>query len=282
MDIVVNAASGTVSTPVIDRLEQAGLEAEIRIARNSSQLTEELERASSNESFGVAGGDGSVSSAAQLATQRRRQLAVIPMGTLNHFAKDIGIPTVDDAISALRSGRTRSVDVGELQTEAGTNVFLNNVCFGLYPQFVQERVRHEHHWTKWIAAAIALLHVVRDAQPVEVSIDGSRELVWLLFVGNGRYGEEGLSPTSRADLSDGLLDVRIVRARHKYRVKHLMRAIWRSSRKERYIQFDATNIEVLPGTGSTLVARDGEVDEVDGPVTIVKHRSGLTVFAPHN
>jgi diacylglycerol kinase family enzyme len=80
--------------------------------------------------LGVAGGDGTVSAVAAVATEARVPLVVIPAGTRNHFARDLGLDIRNpvSALSALRAGGLAQVDLGRV----GSRVFVNNVSFGAY------------------------------------------------------------------------------------------------------------------------------------------------------
>ncbi len=80
--------------------------------------------------LGVAGGDGTVSAVAAVAAEARRPLVVIPAGTRNHFARDLGLNITNpaSAVTALRAGDPAQVDLGRV----GSRVFVNNVSFGAY------------------------------------------------------------------------------------------------------------------------------------------------------
>lgn len=73
--------------------------------------------------LGMAGGDGSVGCAARVASEGGRALGVIPGGTLNHFARELGHETVEDARASLESRWVADVDLGD----AGGVAFVNNV-----------------------------------------------------------------------------------------------------------------------------------------------------------
>ena len=102
----------------------------------------------------AAGGDGTISAVAARLLGSHRTLGVIPGGTLNHFAKDLGIPQdFTGAIAVLRARAIRRVDVAELNGRP----FLNNSSLGLYPEIVREREQFQKHGVrKWIAFAGAV------------------------------------------------------------------------------------------------------------------------------
>jgi diacylglycerol kinase family enzyme len=82
--------------------------------------------------LGVAGGDGTASAVAAVAAEARRPLLVIPAGTRNHFARDLGLDVTKpaSALTALRAGHLTPVDLGRV----GSRVFVNNVSFGAYAE----------------------------------------------------------------------------------------------------------------------------------------------------
>ena len=87
-------------------------------------------------------------------------LGVLPLGTLNHFAKDLGIPEkLEDAVALITAGHTRRVDLGEVNGE----IFINNSSLGIYPYLVSDRERQTSATgrTKWVAASLAFLRVLR-------------------------------------------------------------------------------------------------------------------------
>src|SRR4029450_8027864 len=103
------------------------------------------------------GGDGTVSCAASVMAGGEKPLGILPLGTLNHFARDIGLPTdLDAAAAAISAGRWRDVDVGEVNGR----VFVNNCSLGVYPEAVRGREsRRDRGAPKWPA----MLQAMRDA-----------------------------------------------------------------------------------------------------------------------
>jgi diacylglycerol kinase family enzyme len=110
----------------------------------------------------AAGGDGTSSTVAQHLVGTPGVLGVLPAGTLNHFARDIGVADHDVALGVLARGRPRAVDVGR----AGDRHFLNNAVVGLYPEAVEERGRVQHRVGKWPGLALGWLEVLARAIPL--------------------------------------------------------------------------------------------------------------------
>ncbi|HEX5097219.1 MAG TPA: diacylglycerol kinase family protein, partial [Acidimicrobiia bacterium] len=160
----------------------------------------------------VAGGDGTIRCAAEVLANTDVALLPIPAGTHNHFAKALGIATLDDAILAAKTGHRAAIDVARVNGK----LFVNNSSLGTYPGVVAEREQHEGRMPKPLANVIAVFHQLRAGRRLTVDIDGRPRRAWLVFVGNGAYGENLVDITTRESLRDGVLDVRIVRADQRF------------------------------------------------------------------
>jgi diacylglycerol kinase family enzyme len=156
----------------------------------------------------VAGGDGTVNAAARHLAGTGIPLLVIPAGTLNHFAHELGVHTLDDAVAALRSGGAVRVGVARIDDR----VLLNTCGIRLYADLVAFRSRWQRHVGRWPSLVAGLFHVVRHGDVLPVLIDGHARLVWMIFIGNGRYHPPGFAPAYRRSLDDDRLDVRIIDA----------------------------------------------------------------------
>lgn len=228
--------------------------------------------------LGVAGGDGTVCTAANVALDRDIPLIVIPAGTLNHFARAIGIASIDDAIKAIREGAVASVDAAEI---AG-RTFLNTASVGIYSDLVDIREQLEGRFGKWLALVIALARVLRRARPTRLEIDGRSLTVWLAFAGNCRYSSDGLAPTRRERLDDGSLDVRYVLAGRRFgRLRLLGSAIvGRLDRTPVYNAYAARSINVRSLDTPVRLAYDGETFDGPSSFEIRKRNEHLRVVVP--
>jgi len=278
--IVVNPDAG----PAIRRSPTEAIgavlpEAEIIELDDGLELDDALDKAvASGGVIGMSGGDGSLNAAAGRAHKEGRPLLVLPGGTLNHFARDLGVDSIDDAAEAVACGRTVSVDLAEIAGRA----FLNTASFGAYVDLVDARERIEHRVGKWPAALISLARVLRSSAPVDVDIDGRRREVWLIFIGNCRYQPAGFRPRSRARLDDGLLDIRVVdRGRRYARVRLLLSALTgRLDRSPIYDAWTAEEVRVTSHQGPLRLARDGETFDGPDEFVVTKFDEPLRVFAP--
>jgi len=235
------------------------------------------EAADGAEVLGVAGGDGSVNAAAAFALEHGLPLLVVPAGTLNHFARDVGLETVDDVADALERGSVAEVDVALVADQ----VFLNTASIGWYAELVKARERLEHRVGKWPAVLVAVGHVLRTKPPLDVEIDGRRRRVWMVFFGNCRYRPAGFTPSWRERLDDGLVDVRVVDAAVPGARARLLAAVLTGSlgRSRAYEQRTTSSVEVRSLQGALGVSRDGEVSDGPGRLTVRKSDRRLRVYA---
>jgi diacylglycerol kinase family enzyme/membrane-associated phospholipid phosphatase len=235
------------------------------------------------EVLAVAGGDGTMNAGAQAALKHNVPLLPIPGGTLNRFARTLGIETAPDAIAAYRSGCLARVDVGRIEQSEGEDlVFLNTASFGAYTDLVDRRERLEDRLGKWPALAVAAIRVLRNWEPQQVVIDGRLRHVWLAFIGNCEYGTRGTTPTWRRRLSDGRLDIRLItttgpagrlRALAAVLVGHLHLT-------PGYSAWYAGSLRLAAPEGDLRIARDGETCTVQPGVVFTKHAAALQVFCP--
>jgi diacylglycerol kinase family enzyme len=209
--VLINTGSGSSTDEsrkkIKDALARAGLEARI-VTVAGAEIRGAAERAAgAGDALIAAGGDGTVSTVAAVAVRTGALFGVIPLGTLNHFAKDTGIPLdVDAAVAAVAAGRVAALDTGELNGRT----FVNNASVGFYARLVRERqLEQRRGHSKWTAFAIGLARAWRHyhQMTVRMTVDG-KALVRrtpFLFVGNGDYVDEGLGLGRRTSLTTGHL-----------------------------------------------------------------------------
>ena len=190
--------------PIARAADARGWDARILLCSGGSDLHALAQQARAAGGLVVAGGgDGSVAAVAAALVGTDVVLGVLPMGTLNHFAKDMGIPlALEKAVQTLFTGRVARVDVGEVNGR----VFLNNSSIGFYPRIVREREREQREgYSKWRAFAQAAALIVRRSRTLHVELDDAhgRHQSYdtpFLFVGNNRYALAGFEIGTRAAL----------------------------------------------------------------------------------
>jgi diacylglycerol kinase family enzyme/membrane-associated phospholipid phosphatase len=280
LTIVINPSArsgrGTDST---DELRTALPAARIVALDDGVDLGSALRRAAAGaRALGIVGGDGSINAAAVVALERECALVVIPGGTLNHFARDLGLETVADAISAVQQGQLVEVDVGTIDGRP----FLNTASFGSYPKLVEAREALEDSIGKWAALGVALARVLRHDEPFEVTIDGRAHNIWMIFIGNCAYEPPGFAPATRSRLDDGSFDVRIVDGAHPYaRLRLIFAALTGNLARSRvYTRQLVSSVDFAIGSDNQMLAADGEVFAGHAAFRVAKHSRRLLVYAP--
>nr|WP_314174350.1 phosphatase PAP2 family protein [Streptomyces sp. DSM 40971] len=241
--------------------------------------------------LGVCGGDGTVNAAASCAVRAGVPLAVLPGGTHNHFAFDLGVEEFADTCRAVQSGHAVAVDLGRFtpqpepgaaagEAERKAGYFLNTFSLGAYPELVRIRERWAHRIGPWPAGVLAALRVLRTSGPVEAGLGGKERALWLLFAGNCAY-RVGMAPVRRHDLADGMLDVRLVKAGRWARTRLFIAAL--TSAVDRSPLHSTTRLrrlmitDIPPGTHLTY---DGEVARAPGRLLLDKKHEALRVYRP--
>lgn len=265
--VLVNPNSGVDGEDPGEELAAAWPAARLVFTKPDTDLTEQLdaELDASDQpvrALGVAGGDGTVAAVAAVAVARGLPLVVVPAGTLNHFARDLGVAGLPDAVEAVCKGTAVAVDLGAVQVDdAPPRWFVNTASLGGYPDLVTLRKHWESRWGKWPAGAAALIRVLREANPLTARINGVPCKVWLVFVGNGLYRPRGFAPTTRHHLDAGLLDDRYVRADLRFsRTRFLVGAMAGALERSRtYVQQERDELQVEIVGPPVALATDGEV-----------------------
>ena len=275
--LLVNTSAGRASSRLVRRLAEELPKATVIETDAGQDLLAQLRHAAASARIlGVAGGDGTVSAASAIALETGLPLLVIPAGTFNHFAADLGVRSAQDAVAALRAGEAVAVDVGC----AGSRTFINISSTGIYVDLVKAREQLQPLLSKRPAEVIALIQVLRRSHPHELILNGKRKRLWLYFAGNCRYEPAGMAPVYRPDLSDGYLDIRIVEAAPLARSRLVASVITGTLGRCRvYRSWRAGSAEIRSADGQPIwLSVDGEVATEESGLVQGKHRHGLLVY----
>jgi diacylglycerol kinase family enzyme len=296
---VVNETAGTVErspdgfrATLAEAFDRHGIAADLEFLP-SGQIREAAERARARAERGdidavvVGGGDGTINTVAGLIAGTGIPLGILPLGTLNHFAKDLGIPLdLDGAVEVIGGAHARPVDVAEVNGR----VFVNNSSVGMYPYMVldRERRRAQHGQAKWVATVWAVLRTLRYLPRRRLSIcaQGWTEpcRTPCLFVGNNEYGLTGASLGKRARLDDGELWLYVARQGSRASLVWLAAkaalGLIDQMRDLRILKVESAEIDAR--TSRLLVGIDGEVAILRPPLRYRTHQGALRVFAPAN
>jgi diacylglycerol kinase family enzyme len=264
----------------------AGREARVTVARNGGELRAAMQQAVDDgcTTLMAGGGDGTINTAASVIVGRPVQLGVLPLGTLNHFAKDLGIPLeLDAAADIVLNGRECRVDVGEVNG----HIFLNNSSLGLYPAIVRLRDRHQAGGLgKWVAALWASLIVMRRNPFMAVRIIAEGKAVVrrtpLVFIGNNEYRMTGLHAGSRDSLASEHLAVYVLNADRRESLLRLgLQVLLRGAEQVKELDLlTVENATIETRRPRLQVALDGEVVVLQSPLEYRIRPSALRVMVP--
>lgn len=231
------------------------------------------------------GGDGTLNAVASRLVGSDTRLGVLPMGTLNHFAKDLGIPLeLPQALQTLATGVEMNVDVGEVNGHH----FLNNSSIGLYPDIVRDRERQQQRLGrgKWAAFVWAMCGAIRRFPFLDVRLilDGTERAhrTPFVFVGNNTYQMTGFQIGSRECLTDGKLSIYVTERPTRLRLFILgLRALGARLRQtEDFKVMTALSLSIATRHRNLRVATDGEVRRLDTPLNYKVHAGALKVIVP--
>jgi diacylglycerol kinase family enzyme len=290
--LILNASAGSgctreVAETFVDKFRTCGLDASVTLAKDGSALAKAAEDAVRHGSKIVVagGGDGTLNAVASAMVGTDIVFGVLPLGTLNHFAKDLGIPLdVDAAIRTICEGHRAKVDTGEVNGR----IFLNNSSLGLYPDTVRHRELQQSRLgrSKWLAffwAAVTSLRRYPFLQ-VTLSVNGQshRQRTPFIFVGNNEYVMEGFKIGARTRLDTGRLSLYF--AKGTSRVGLLLLAVravlGRLRQSTDFVAFLENSLRIESRHKKLRVSTDGEVNLMSTPLVYRSRPASLNVFVP--
>lgn len=291
VEIIINAGSGEddkeqMRARLAEIFSASKLNAHISLAHSGEEVTSLAKHAAQSEAEVVVagGGDGTVNAVAAELIDTDKTLGILPLGTLNHFAKDLHIPlTIEDAAATIIGGHTIKVDVGEVNGK----IFLNNSSLGLYPSIVRERQKQQRlgsgKWPAFVWAGIAVLRRYPFLD-VKLSADGEgfKRRTPFVFIGNNEYEMESLNVGARACLNAGKLSLYITHRTGRF---GLLRLAWRAlfgglTKEKDFLALCAREIWIATKHRHLRVAMDGEVTNMKPPLHYRVRPLSLRVMLP--
>ena len=263
-----------------------GVEADVR-CMPADRIVAEVQNAMASgvDAIVAAGGDGTINAVASVLAGGDLPLGVLPMGTLNHFAKDLGIPLeVAEAVKVVALNHAAAVDLGEVNQQA----YLNNSSLGVYARAVIERDHTQIRlgMAKWTAMALAALKTFRLAPMLHVRLDINGEVIRLktplVFIGNNRYRLELPQIGARDRLNEGVLSIYVATAHTRWgMLKLLFRAALGKLRESRDFEaMYAKEVWIETRHRRMHVAIDGEVVRLHPPLHYRIRPRALRVLVP--
>jgi diacylglycerol kinase family enzyme len=258
-----------------------GFEVSIRILAGS-EIAEAARRAAAEpvEIAVAAGGDGTVSAVAGALAGTGISLGILPLGTLNHFAGDLGVPEeMEGAAEVICRGTVREVDLGEVNG----HTFINNSAIGLYPLAVRDREASPVPG-KWAAMGMALAKLLWRFPRLRLRIafeqGDVRRQTPLVFIGNNVYEMNLLTPTHRDRLDEGVLFTCLtpgVSRRGLFLIA--LRAVMGTLDADRDLETMIATDFRIDARRPLEIANDGEVKRLTPPLFYRIHPRALRVIA---
>ncbi len=288
--IVNQRRSGLRNSPPLNELlaalERHGLRPEPILVKKGSDpgnaARDALKRGA--KTLVAAGGDGTVSAVASTLLDSDAILGVLPIGTLNHFAKDLQIPLgVEDAARVLATGAVRTIDVGEVNGRA----FVNNSSLGVYPQMVAWRKGYRHGgWSRWAALFWAAVTALRRMPFLRLRLTAAGAEVTMytpmIFIGNNEYEIEGFKAGTRRRVDAGHLFLYAVNASTPAELIHVSLLAWlgRLGQTQGFVSLAAVEAWIETRRRWVKVSLDGEVTRMETPLRYRTRPAALRVIVP--
>ena len=290
MILVMNRSAGGPDDPQAHILELFRAEGqEPRVlqpngARNIAAVAREAAQ-SDDRIVVAAGGDGTISAVADALAGTGKVLGVLPVGTLNHFAKDLGIPLdLEAAVRTIQEGNVAAIDVGEVNGR----IFINNSNLGIYPHIVARREAQQQRLArgKWLAFFWATVQALRRFPflDLRIAFEGQQIVrrTAFLFVGNNEYKIAGFELGSRACVNGGKLGLYLSQGTGRLGLFRLaFHALFgRVDQAKDFDVFCVTEARIETRKRRLLVACDGEVERMQSPLHYRIRPAALQVLVP--
>ncbi len=289
--VVINRGGGSFGQDKAEQLrplfEKHGVDADIVIV-DPEELERHCQQAGEAgvDALVAAGGDGTISTAAGAVAGTETNLGVLPLGTLNHFARDAGIPLdLEEAVAAIAGGRIRQVDVAEVNGRT----FINNSAVGLYPELVKSREAQQRRRGRGKKAAMlvaglrAFWRFSRRRLTIRVAGHEGSIVTPLLFVGNNRYKMDLLELGERDAIDRGELCLYAPLAGGPFRFLSVsLRAVLgREDRQKDFLALGGIReVEIDSPKASLMVATDGEAQRLETPLRYRVRPGALKLIVP--
>jgi YegS/Rv2252/BmrU family lipid kinase len=259
---------------------------DISLARSGAEVIELARKAALGpyKVIVAAGGDGTVNSVAAAVIDSDKILGVLPLGTLNHFARDLGIPSdLQQAARTIIAGHTIEVDAAEVNNR----IFLNNSSLGLYPMIVREREKRQRlGFRKWPAFVWATIQALRRNPFLDVRLRVNDELLHrttpFVFVGNNEYAMDLFNIGVRNRLDRGELSIYITHGTSRLKLIGLaLRAVvGRLHNDKDFLALRSDEVKIQTGRKRVRVAFDGEIEVMAPPLQYRVRSRALRVIVP--
>lgn len=229
------------------------------------------------------GGDGTVRAVVEKWIDFDITLGIIPQGSYNHLAKDLGIPLgLSESVEVLANGQRRKIDFATVNDR----LFLNNSSVGMYPKAVRYRDAYKD-WMKWLAKTVAIINIFKSMPFYAVTYQLEQQtyevVTPLVLVSNNKYELELLRLSYRERLDEGCLYLYINQSKSRWDfLKLLFDVLFRRKKKikGRFVIKATKECTVNFKKKNIAVAMDGEVQRLANPLHYKIEARKLTVILP--
>lgn len=292
---VLNRDGGTLRTTDLsafsDRmrqtLEAAGHTIDIDIVEGKD-IVAALDKVASRRGIEVVlagGGDGTISAAAARLMNSKKALAVLPAGTMNLFARGLGIPqTLDGALTSFANGEVIAIDIAS----ANGRPFVHQFSIGLHARMVRLRDTMEFasRLGKIRASAKAAWTTINNPPAMKVTLTvGDAEIVTRISgigISNNLFGEGHLPYADNP--AGGVLGIYVTVARQRGELARalfdMVRGRWRDSDHVEIHQADKAVVKIHTGSKKFGAVIDGELVKLERETTVQIHPGALNVLVP--
>lgn len=292
---ILNKDGGTLKTADIQALsdlfhqtfEAAGHRIDVDVV-SGAELSDSLKKAVADpdcDALVVGGGDGTVSLAASLCWKEGKVLGVLPAGTMNLFARSLGMPLkLEEAIAALATGAAREADICTVNDHA----FVHQVSIGVQPRMVELRkaIPYRSRIGKINASFKAALKALLRPPTFRARLKGAEaesvRAYSILAVSNNVYGDGHLPFADRID--GGILGIYASEPLSPLMNLRLARDLllrrWTSNEHFLSQSGDRVTIDILSRTRGRKMSVDGELLPLPASLDIRLHGRALKVLAP--
>ena len=290
--VIINAGAGNPhvedrSRALTELFLAGGIHTDVRLARTGEEIDSFMRAAVAEHPrmLIAAGGDGTISTAAAALAGTDITLGVLPFGTLNHFAKDLGIPLeLEASVQNIVENNVIAVDVAEVNDR----VFINNSSLGLYPDVVRDRELQQSRLGrgKWRSFLFASLSVLRRFPFLMVRLEVESMtpdfITPIVFIGNNEYQMHGFDIGERESLERGVLCVYVVKKQRRAALLRLSLAalLGRLEQERDFESLTTTELVIETNRRRLLVSTDGEVQPMTSPLHYRIRPRDLRVIVP--
>lgn len=294
---VLNKDGGTLRTTdvaafadrVRELLEAAGHSVQIDIVAGG-EIATALEKAIARRNVDVVlagGGDGTVSTAASLLMNKKKALAILPAGTMNLFARSLGIPqTLEAALKTFTDGEVKAVDMAT----ANGRPFVHQFSIGMHARMVQlrEKMDFGSRLGKMRASVRAAWATIKNPRTLKVTLTiGKTDIITRatgIGISNNLFGEGHLPYADNP--AGGVLGIYVSVARRRRDLVKLLLAMlrgrWRQSEHVEIHQADKAVLKIHSSPTKFKAVMDGELVKLERETTVEIHPATLNVLVPRS